>query len=121
MGVGMTILRGSPNDECAFRVFSSGRNQYVRACARVNSMSNGCWLHLFFSLQFFNLISRNELVPTLLKFRQATVFAPNNAAMRSFAGQKDQDLLLYHLGMRLSLIHTGEHKSTVLRDKPCRH
>ena len=56
-------------------------------------------------------------MPTLLKFRQATVFAPNNAAMRSFAGQKDQDLLLYHLGMRLSLIHTGEHKSTVLREE----
>ncbi|XP_032785978.2 fasciclin-1 isoform X3 [Daphnia magna] len=47
--------------------------------------------------EFFNLISRNELVPTLLKFRQATVFAPNNEAMRAFTGQKDQDLLLYHL------------------------
>ncbi len=71
-------------------------------CARVNLMANR---FLFSSsssslLQFFNLISRNELVPTLLKFRQATVFAPNNAAMRSFTGQKDQDLLLYHLGMR---------------------
>lgn len=47
--------------------------------------------------EFFSLISRNELVPTLLKYRQATVFAPNNAAMRSFAGVKDQDLILYHL------------------------
>lgn len=49
--------------------------------------------------QFFSLISKNELVPTLLKFRQATVFAPNNAAMRSYTGLKDQDLLLYHLGI----------------------
>lgn len=47
--------------------------------------------------EFFSLISKNELVPTLLKFRQATVFAPNNAAMRSYTGLKDQDLLLYHL------------------------
>lgn len=47
--------------------------------------------------EFFNLVSKNELVPTLLKFRQATIFAPNNAAMRSYTGAKDQDLLLYHL------------------------
>lgn len=48
--------------------------------------------------QFANLLARNELVPTLLKFRQATVFAPNNEAMRAYDGPKDQDLLLYHLG-----------------------
>jgi len=47
--------------------------------------------------EFFNLISRNDLVPTLLKYRQATVFAPTNAAMRSYSGEKDQDLLLYHI------------------------
>lgn len=44
------------------------------------------------------MLARNELVPTLLKFRQATVFAPNNEAMRAYTGAKDQDLLLYHLG-----------------------
>jgi hypothetical protein len=61
-----------------------------------------------FDLQFFNLISRNELVPTLLKFRQATVFAPNNEAMRAFTGQKDQDLLLYHLGkINFSLLRSS--------------
>ena len=38
----------------------------------------------------------------MLKYRQATVFAPNNAAMRSFAGVKDQDLILYHLGESVS-------------------
>lgn len=47
--------------------------------------------------EFANLLARNELVPTLLKFRQATVFAPNNEAMRAYDGPKDQDLLLYHL------------------------
>lgn len=67
---------------------------------KINTTRSSGWLIFRFCCiaQFFNLISRNELVPTLLKFRQATVFAPNNEAMRAFTGQKDQDLLLYHLG-----------------------
>jgi len=47
--------------------------------------------------EFFNLVTSNQLVTTLLEHRQATVFAPNNEAMANFQGEKGQDLLLYHI------------------------
>jgi len=47
--------------------------------------------------EFFNLVTSNQLVTTLLQYRQATVFAPNNEAMANFQGEKGRDLLLYHI------------------------
>ena len=71
----------------------------------------------FSFVQFANLLARNELVPTLLKFRQATVFAPNNEAMRAYAGPKDQDLLLYHLGnLLISLDAPSNERAAVFLD-----
>jgi len=47
--------------------------------------------------EFFELVTQNQLVSTILQFRQATVFAPNNEAMANYKGDKSRDLLLYHI------------------------
>ncbi|XP_065580845.1 fasciclin-1-like isoform X1 [Artemia franciscana] len=47
--------------------------------------------------QFADLVTKDELVLTLLKFRQGTLFAPTNDAIQMHRGPKDSNFLLYHL------------------------
>ena len=49
-------------------------------------------------LQFLDLVKTDELVSAIVRKAEGTVFAPTNAAMQKYSGERSADVLLYHIG-----------------------
>lgn len=68
-------------------------------------------ISFFLSLQFYDLIERNQIAMSNLKLRSLTIFAPTNEAFQKYTGSSVQ--VQYHMCKFQTITEISVHSSDV--------